>query len=148
MVSSKALTVQQYLDELTEEQRFVIATLRDVILENLPAGYQETMDWGAISYEIPLISYPKTYNGKPLVYLALAVQKRYYALYLMAASLDAELLAALKESFQKAGRKLDMGKACVRFHKLDELPLGAIGKSIASVTPAKYIEQYEQIRQR
>ena len=146
MVSSKALTVQDYLEELTAEQRNVISKLRNFIFEHLPTGYQESMNWGMISYEIPLSTYPKTYNGQPLSYAALAVQKRYYSLYLMAVYQDAELLTALKESFLEAGKKLDMGKACVRFHQLDDLPLEAIGKLIARVTPAKYIERYEQSR--
>ncbi|MHB1355438.1 MAG: DUF1801 domain-containing protein [Anaerolineae bacterium] len=146
MVSSKALTVQEYLEELTAEQRYVISTLRDIILEHLPAGYQESMNWGMISYEIPLSTYPKTYNGQPLSYAALAVQKRYYSLYLMAVYQDSNLLSALKESFQKAGKKLDMGKSCIRFQNLDDLPLEAIGIFIAGVTPATYIERYEQSR--
>lgn len=148
MVSSNASTVQEYLEALTTEQRSVVSAIRDLILAHLPAGYQESMNWGMISYEIPLTTYPKTYNGQPLSYAALAAQKRYYSLYLMAVYQDAELLTALKETFRKAGKKLDMGKSCVRFRQLDELPLDAIGKFIASVTPAKYIERYEQSRQR
>jgi hypothetical protein len=148
MVISQAATVHDYLESLTPEQCSVISALRALILEHLPAGYQESMSRGMLAYEIPLSTYSTTYNGQPLMNAALAVQKRYYSLYLMAVYQDAELLTALKESFRKAGKKLDMGKACVRFHQLDDLPLDDIGKIIARVTVTKYIEHYEQSSRR
>ena len=83
MVQSKAATVDEYLDELSPEKRDVVSRVREVVLENLPEGYVESMNWGMISYEIPLATYPETYNGQPLSYMALAAQKRHYALYMM-----------------------------------------------------------------
>ena len=83
MVSSKASTVDQYLAELPPERREIVSTVRSVILANLPQGYAESMNWGMISYEIPLEDYPDTYNGQPLGYLALAAQKRHYSLYML-----------------------------------------------------------------
>ena len=83
MVRSRSTTVEEYLEELPEDRRVVIAAVRKVILKNLPKGYQETMNWGMISYEIPLERFPKTYNKQPLLYAALAAQKNYFAVYLM-----------------------------------------------------------------
>jgi hypothetical protein len=148
MVQSKAGTVQEYLDELPEERRAVVAAVRDVVLENLPDGYRESMNWGMISYEIPLERYPVTYNKQPLSYAALAAQKNYYSLYLMSCYENSEGEGFLRDAFEKAGKKLDMGKCCVRFKKLDDLPLGAIGEVVARTPPEALIEKYEASRRR
>ncbi len=147
MTSIPATTVQQYLDDLPDERRAVVATVRGMILRHLPAGYQETMRWGKISYEIPLARYPTTYNGQPLGYLALAAQKHYYALYLMGAYADADQEARLKEAFIMTGKKLNMGRSCLRFRTLDDVPLDAIGQVVASTPPEEYIARYEAARQ-
>jgi hypothetical protein len=146
MASSKAKTVAAYLKELPAERRAVVAAVRNVILEHLPKGYEEAMESGLPCYQIPLAKYPHTYNGRPLMYAALAAQKNYYALYLMCVYQDPKLLARLAAACAKAGKRLDMGKSCLRFRKLEDLPLPAIGKIIASVTPAEYIRQYEKIK--
>jgi hypothetical protein len=148
MVTTKASTVQAYLDELPEERRAVVAAVRDLIVRNLPRGYQETMNWGMISYEIPFERYPDTYNGQPLSYLALAAQKNHYALYLMCVYGCAKKQAWLQTEFKKAGKKLDMGKACLRFRKLDDLPLDVIGQVVAGTPPEQYIAAYESMRKR
>src|SRR5439155_9168611 len=119
LVKSKAVTVQDYLKELPEDRRAVVAAVRQVILRNLPQGYREALNWGMICYEIPLECYPNTYNGQPLAPVALAAQKNHFALYLMGVCGHAPLGAWLREQFEKAGKKLDMGKACVRFRKLE-----------------------------
>jgi hypothetical protein len=147
MVRSKATTVQEYLDELPPERRAVIAAVRDVILRNLPKGYVESANWGMLSYEIPLEKYPDTYNGQPLNYVALAAQKNNFAIYLMGAC-GGSRRAWLQEQFKKAGKKFDMGKSCLRFKKLEDLPLDAIGKEVARVKPEKYIEVYEASRKK
>jgi uncharacterized protein YdhG (YjbR/CyaY superfamily) len=147
MASSPASTVEQYLAELPAERSAVIAVVRDVVLEHLPEGYEETMNWGMITYEIPLARYPTTYNKQPLSYAALAAQKNYYALYLPGADLDPEGTERLREGFARAGKKLDMGKSCVRFKTLDDLPLDVIGAAVAEVTPEDYIARYEAARQ-
>lgn len=148
MAKSAAATVDQYLAELPAERREIVAAVREMILRHLPVGYQETINWGMISYEIPLAQYPTTYNGQPLGYLALAAQKNYYALYLLRVNGDAELEGRLKEAFSRAGKKLDMGKACLRFRKLTDVPWDAIGEIVASTSPAQYIAHYEAARQR
>jgi hypothetical protein len=148
MARSNAATVQAYLDELPEERRAVIAAVRDVILRHLPAGYRETMSWGLISYEVPLERYPDTYNGQPLSYVCLAAQKNHYALYLMCVYGNASREAWLRAEFQKAGKKLDMGKSCLRFRKLEDLPLDVIGQVVAAATPEQYIAGYEASRRK
>jgi hypothetical protein len=148
MVKSSATTVQGYLDELPENQRAVVSRVRQLILENLPEGYQETMNWGMITYAIPLERYPNTYNKQPLGYIALAAQKNYYALYLMGCYSDSETDLKLREGFQQAGKRLDMGKSCLRFKKLDDLPFDVLADVIASLTPDAFIQLYEQAREK
>ena len=148
MVTSTAATVQEYLDSLPADRRAVAVAVRETVLRYLPAGYHEAMSWGMISYGIPLEAYPRTYNGQPLGYAALAAQKNYYALYLMAVYGDPMREAQLREGFAHAGKKLDMGKSCVRFRRLEDLPLDLIGEVIASTPPAELIAIYERSRQR
>ena len=143
MVKNKATSVAEYLKSLPEERRAVVSTVRDVIVKHLPKGYQETINWGAISYEIPLERFPDTYNGQPLSYFGLAAQKNHYALYAMCAYGDGKWRAWLRSEFKKAGKKLDMGKACIRFKKLEDLPLDVIAQLVASATPEEYIARYE-----
>ena len=146
MVHSNASTVEQYLDELPPERREVMVALREMILKNLPQGYVETMNWVMISYEIPLKVYPNTYNGQPLTYAALAAQKNYYSIYMMGVFQDPEKEQQLREEFQKAGKKLDMGKSCVRFRKISDISLEVIGDLIARTPPGVYITRYEANR--
>ena len=148
MAKSSAATVDEYLAELPEDRRAAISAVREVVLRNLPAGYVETMNWGMISYEIPLERYPKTYNKQPLTYAALGSQKNYCAVYLMGVYGDGEQGGWFKEAFEEAGKKLDMGKSCVRFRTADDLALDAIGKAIAATTPEQYIAIYEKARER
>lgn len=146
MVQSKASTPEEYLAELAEDRREVLATVRQVILDNLPEGYQESITWGMPSYEIPLSRYPTTYNKKPLAYAALAAQKNYFSLYLMSVYTDSEEESSLRDDFEAAGKKLDMGKSCIRFKGLDDLPLDVIAKAIAATSVDTYIERYEAAR--
>jgi uncharacterized protein YdhG (YjbR/CyaY superfamily) len=148
MARSAATTVADYLAALPAERREVITEVRKVIRRNLPKGYQEVMNWGAITYELPLERYPDTYNGQPLCYAALAAQKNHFALYLMTVYGDKKLEQELRDAFEQAGKKLDMGKSCVRFKSVDQLPLDAIGRIIAAVPPDKYIAVYEKSRRR
>ena len=144
MASSKAKTVEEYLRELPPERREVVSKVRDVVLKNLPDGYVEGMNWGMISYEIPLDTYPNTYNGKPLSYIALAAQKHHYALYLNGVYQNPDQLEFLEKSFAEEGKRLDMGKSCLRFRKLDDLPLDVVGKVVAATSMADLIAGYEK----
>lgn len=146
MVQSKAQTVEEYLKELPEDRRSVITTVRDVILKNIPKGYRESMNWGMISYEVPLKDYPDTYNGQPLAYMALAAQKNYNALYLTCVYDNEENKKMLMDAYKEKGIKPNMGKSCIRFTSLDKLPLEVIGEIIAHTPPDKFIANYEEIR--
>ncbi len=146
MVSSAAPTVEAYLAELPPERRAVVATVRDVVNAHLPPGYEEAMNWGMICWEIPLSRYPVTYNKQPLGIAALAAQKNSYSLYLMSVYAGSERERQLREAAAALGRKLDMGKCCVRFKQADHIPLQTIGALIADVPVEAYIVQYEVAR--
>ena len=148
MATSSAATVEEYLAGLPAERADVVRAVRSVILDRLPPGYEETMNWGMISYEIPLERYPDTYNGQPLGVVALAAQKRHYSLYLNAAYASPELLDQLRAAYAEAGIKFEMGKSCLRFRDLSGIDLDAVGDVIASVPPERYIELYEASRAR
>jgi hypothetical protein len=148
MASSKAATVSAYLKSLPADRRKIVSAVRDVVLENLPKGYRESINWGHISYEVPLERYPDMYNGQPLCYAGLAAQKNHYALYLMGAYANAKVGKALASEFKKRGKKLDMGKSCLRFKALDDLPLDVIADVIASTPVDEMISYYEKSRNR
>ncbi len=143
MVSSKETTPAAYLASLPAERRKVISALRAVVKENLPKGYVESMNWGMLAYEIPLSRYPDTYNKQPLMYLALAAQKNNYALYLTSVASDKALMDRLTKAYKAAGKKLDMGKGCLRFKTLEELPLDVIADMVASTSVERRIELSE-----
>jgi hypothetical protein len=146
MFQNKAATVSEYLSGLPEERRAVVATLRSFVKKHLPDGYKEQIDFGAITYAVPLTILPDTYNGKPLCYAAIAAQKNYYSLYLMSAYGDAKQAKWMAGEFKKRGKKLDMGKACLRFKSLDDLPLDVIGQVVASTPMDAYIARYRDAR--
>lgn len=148
MARSDAATVKEYLDSLPADRRKAISRVRQVIRKHLPKGYRESMQFGMIGYAIPLSRYPDTYNGQPLAYAALASQKNYCSLYLMTAYANSDQEARLRAAFRKAGKKLDMGKCCIRFKTADDLPLPAIGRAIAATPVKRYIEIYESTRRR
>jgi hypothetical protein len=148
MVSSAATTVEAYLAELQPERRVVVAAVRALVNAHLPDGYVESMNWGMISWEIPLSRYPATYNKQPLIYAALAAQKNNYALYLMCAYADSQIERDLRAAYAAAGLKPDMGKSCLRFRRLDALLQPAVAAAIASTPPEKHIARYEASRVR
>jgi uncharacterized protein DUF1801 len=148
MFQSKATSVAAYLARLPAERRTTVAAMRRVIRQHLPKGYRETMNWGAITYEVPLRRYPTTYNGQPLCYIALAAKQAHISLYLMAAYGNRELTRRLQDGFRRAGKRLDMGKACIRFRTLDDLDLASIADVIASTPLERYIAGAEAVRTR
>ncbi len=143
MVSSTTTTPADYLASLPEDRRKIISAVREMILENLPVGYQETINWGMLSYEIPLEIYPDTYNKNPLSNVGLAAQKNYNSLYLMAVYQNPADYQELMEAFDAMGVKPDMGKSCIRFKKLEQLPLDTIARLIAKTSVDDYIRIYE-----
>lgn len=146
MASSNAPTVEAYLAELPEDRRAALAQVRKVILKHLPDGYEERMQYGMISYVVPLSRSGPTYNKQPLAVASLASQKNYMSLYLMGVYGDAGEEERFKAEYEKSGKKLDMGKSCVRFRKLDELPLDVIGRTIARVSVDTFMRAYEKSR--
>lgn len=146
MASSTAPTVDAYLDELPPERRALVARVRDLVHAHLPAGYVEAMRYGMISWEVPLATCPVTYNKQPLQYAALASQKAKVSLYLMAPYLDPAIGAALTQAWAAAGKRLDMGKSCLRFSSWDDLVPDAVARCIAAMTPAAYVEACEAAR--
>ncbi len=146
MVSSKATTVSQYLSELSPERRALVGAVRDLIVENLPDGFEERMQYGMISYVVPLERYPITYNGQPLGIVSLASQKNYISLYLMGVYGSTEIVEWFELEWKATGKKLNMGKSCVRFRRLDDLPVELIGRVVARVSVDDYIQMYESSR--
>lgn len=146
MVTSSATTVEEYLAGLPEDRRQAIQTVRDLVLANLPAGFEEGIEYGALSYHVPLERYPKTYNKRPLSYVGLASQKNYITLYLMCVYGDVE--STFRERYTKSGKKLDMGKSCLHFKKVEDLALDVIASEIASCSLEEYLALYEASRQR
>jgi Domain of unknown function (DU1801) len=146
VLNKAAKTVEEYLNALPDASRAEIDVVRDVVLRNLPKGYVEVMEYGMIYYAIPLSRYPETYNGHPLCYAGLAAQKNYNAIYLMGVYGDGGNAKQFTDAFAKAGKKLDMGKSCVRFKSANDLALDAIAESIASMPVDDFIAMYERSR--
>jgi uncharacterized protein DUF1801 len=145
-MQSKATTVEDYLAELPEDRRMVIEAVRNVILKNLPAGYEEAMNWGMVTYQVPLETYPDTYNGQPLMYAALASQKNHMAVYLTSVYMDEDDRKDFLAAYKATGKRLDMGKSCVRFRKLDDLPLDLIGQAIVVMPAADFVTRVKALR--
>jgi broad specificity phosphatase PhoE len=134
------------LAELPPERRAVVGAVRDLVRAALPDGYEERVSGRMLEYVVPLARYPTTYNGQPLAYVALAAQKHHYALYLVGAYADPARAAALRDGFARAGKKLDMGKSCVRFKRVDDLAVDAVREAVAALTPDAFIALHEASR--
>src|SRR5262249_1231405 len=148
-MKSDAATVEAYLATLPEDRRRAIEAVRSVILDNLDEGYEEGIQYGMIGYYVPHRVYPAGYHcdpKQPLPFAALASQKGYMSVYLMCIYGHEALRSWFEEAWARAGKKLDMGKSCVRFKKLDDLALEVIGEAIRRVPARKYIEHVESAR--
>jgi hypothetical protein len=137
-------TAEEYLAALPEDRRTAIGAIRDVILQHLPEGYVEQIRYGMLTYCVPLERFADTYNGQPLQLVGLASQKRHMALYMM--GVYGETDRTFRERWQATGKKLDMGKSCVRFKRLDDVALDVVGAAIARTSVDEFIEQYERSR--
>jgi hypothetical protein len=145
-MTSKAKTVKEYLASLSADRRAAINVVRDVILKNLDKDYEEGMQYGMIGYYVPHRVYPPGYHcdpKQPLLFAGLGSQKNHMAVYLMCAYGNKEHEAWFRKAWAKTGKKLDMGKSCIRFKKIDDLALDVIGEAIARV-PAKTYVQHVQ----
>jgi Domain of unknown function (DU1801) len=145
-VRSDAVTVEGYLAELPEDRREVLGVVRQVVLDHLPAGFEEVMQYGMISYVVPLERYPDTYNGQPLTVVSLANQKRHMAIYLLGVYGDESSQRWLRARWETTGKKLDMGKSCLRFRQLDDLALDVVGEAIAHMPLDEFLALHERTR--
>jgi Domain of unknown function (DU1801) len=148
-MTSSATSVAAYLDELPEDRRAAISKIRAVIRKNLPKGFVEQMNYGMIGYVVPHKLFPAGYHCNPedpLPLACLASQKNSISLYLMTVYQNPVMEQWMREQFQAAGKKLDMGKCCIRFKKLEDVPLEVVGEAIGRVSVADYIMQYEDSR--
>lgn len=144
-------TVKTYLESLAPEVRAELDIVRDVVLKNLPKGYEEVMQYGIIGYVVPLSAYPAGYLGKkdqPLPYASLAARKNENMIALMGLYTDSSLMDWFVDEYDKSGKKLKMGKSCIYFKKADDLALGVIGKAVAKVSVSDYVKMYEASRKR
>ena len=147
-MQSKAKTVDEYLASLPADRREVISAVRDVVLKNLPKGYEEGMGSGAIGYWVPHSIYPPGYHcdpKQPLPFAGLASQKNHMAIYLMCVYGDEQHASWFREAWAKTGKKLDMGKSCVRFKKIEDVALNVIGQAIKRVPVKKFVAHYESV---
>lgn len=145
-MKSAATTVEAYLAELPEDRRTAIEAVRKVILANLDEGYEEGIQYGMIGYYVPHRVYPAGYHcdpKQPLPFASLGSQKGHMSLYLMCIYGHEPLRSWFQEAWARAGKKLDMGKSCVRFKKLDDLALDVIGEAIRRVPARDYIRHME-----
>jgi uncharacterized protein YdhG (YjbR/CyaY superfamily) len=146
MMRSEATTVDDYLAELPEDRRDALSAVRKAILANLPDGYVEAMNWGMISYQVPMETYSGTYNGEPLMYAALASQKNHMAVYLSGIYASEDSREKFEKAYKATGKRFDVGKSCVRFRKLEDLPVELIGETIASMDAEELVGRAKTAR--
>lgn len=137
---SDAATVDAYLASLPPDRRAAIEAVRAVVLTNLPKGYVEGIDYGMIGYVVPLDVYPGTYNKRPLSYIGLASQKNYMSLYLNSIYTVEGAAEDFERAYRATGKRYDVGKSCVRFRALDDLPLPLIGRTVKAMPVKRYVE--------
>ena len=145
-MQSDAKAVEDYLAELPGDRFEALTKLREVILDRIPDGYEEAMNWGMITYQVPLATYPDTYNGRPLMYAALASQKNHFAVYLSGIYQDDGKRDAFLEAYKKTGKRLDVGQSCVRFRKYEDIPFDVIGDAVAAIPVEEFVSVADSIR--
>jgi uncharacterized protein YdhG (YjbR/CyaY superfamily) len=147
-MQSKAASVDEYLNELPEDRRAVLAKIRKAIKKNLPKGFKEVMSYGMIGYVVPHSLYPEGYHCTPelpLPFMSIASQKNFIAVYHMGIYADKRLLEWFTREFPKhSDRKLDMGKSCLRFKKAEDVPVALIGELAAKMTVQQWVDIYEK----
>lgn len=148
-MQSKAQSVDTYMSELPEERKAPMQHLREVFKANLPEGFTEEMSYGMIGYVVPHSIYPKGYHCSPelpLPFINIASQKNFIAVYHMGIYSDEKLLNWFVEEFPKHSKaKLDMGKSCIRFKKMDQIPYELLGELLTKMTVNQWIERYDSI---
>lgn len=142
MVSSSAKSVDEYLAELEPERRKALTLLRAELLATLPAGLEEVMNWGMICYQIPFATLSDTYNDQPLVYAGLASQKQHISLYLMSIYAFEDVREKFETDWRATGKRFDVGKSCIRFKSLDDVPMEVVREAAGKISIDKYVEHY------
>ena len=142
MASSKAKTVTSYLAEQSPARKRELASLRRIIKANLPKGFQENMQWGMITYQVPLEVSGPTYNNQPLAVVAIAAQKNNISLYLLSIYASKKLTSDFQKRWLASGKKLDMGKSCIRFKSIEQADLITIAWAASLLTPKEFVEMY------
>lgn len=145
-MTSKAKTVKEYLASLPADRRAALEAVREVILKNLDEGFEEGMQYGGIGYYVPHKIFPPGYHcdpKQPLPFAGLASQKNHMGIYLFCIYGSPEETERFREAWTKTGKKLDMGKSCVRFKKLEDVPLRVVGNTIKRVKLKKFVKHYE-----
>lgn len=148
-MTPKPATVAQYLKELPEDRRETIQAIRETILKNLDKGFQETMANDTISYSVPHSIYPHGYHcnpKQPLPFAAIGNQKGGVSIHLFCIYGDDLRKAEFQEAWKKTGKKLDMGAACVRVKKLEDVPLAVLGKTIKKIKLKDFVARYDAMR--
>lgn len=146
MAVSKAATVEDYLAALPPEQAASIARVRALVNAHLADGFVEVMAHGMIAWQVPLSTFADTYNGKPLIYAGLAAQKRHLSLYLTCVYASPERSERLRDAFARAGKRIDMGKSCLRFKRVEDLDEAAIAQEIAGFSAEDFVAFHEAAR--
>ena len=144
-----ASTVAQYLAALPADRRAALSAVRKAINENLPAGYEEGMQFGMIGWYVPLSVYPAGYGENPKVplsFVALASQKSGMVLHFLCFYGHPTLSTWFTSEYKKSGKKLDMGKGCVRFKSLEDLALDVVGRTVARVSAEEHMANYQAAR--
>lgn len=148
-MQSKAATVNEYVAELPEDRQKIVNEFRKVVKKNMPKGFQECMNYGMIGWVVPHSKYPAGYHCNPkdpLPFMGLASQKNSVNFYHMGIYGDPRLLKWFTDEHAKASpKKLDMGKSCVRYKKLEDIPFKLIGELAAKISPDQWIAQYEKM---
>jgi Domain of unknown function (DU1801) len=146
MATGAPATPDEYIASLPPDRREAVGGVRDVVRRNLPEGFKEGMEFGMIAWYVPLETFPDTYNGRPLGLAALASQKHHMSLYLNSVYGDPKTDAWFRRRYEASGKKLDMGKSCVRFRRIEDLPLDVIGETIARVDLDSFLAAYQAAR--
>lgn len=148
MVSSAAQTVEQYLAEIAPDRRAILTALRDTVREHIQPGFIEEMAFGMPCFAVPLSTSGPTYNGKPLLYIAMASQKQSVSLYLMPVYMQPDLLERFSSAWLAASGRLDMGKSCVRIRNLGEVPLELVAWIAGLLSPEEFVARSGAARDR
>ena len=148
-MSTKPASPKAYLDSLPDDRRKAIAAVRATIRKNLPKGYAEGIQYGMLGYFVPHSVYPDGYHcdpKQPLPFIGVGSQKNHMALYLFCIYVDPKVQERFVKEWKASGCRLDMGKSCVRFKSIDDVPLDVLGKTVSRIPVKTFVKAYEASR--